>query len=109
MEQKLALERQHKYLMDLWKGGLSGERLFTARMLILCGFPINERKPSIEPDKLDLVRRKAQLADKCLAACHLHANESEHPAAFSRRQEAGVFACKQNSYTAEPDSPLRVC
>lgn len=64
MEQKLALERQHKYLMGLWQGGLSGERLFTASMLILCGFPINERKPSIEPDKLDSVRRTAQLADK---------------------------------------------
>jgi hypothetical protein len=64
MEEKLALERQHKYLMDLWQGGLSGERLFTARMLILCGFPINERKPAIEPDKLDSVRRKAQLADR---------------------------------------------
>jgi hypothetical protein len=86
MEQKLALERQHKYLMDLWQGGLSGERLFTARMLILCGFPINERKPSIEPDKLDSVRKKAQLDDKSWLHCHLHANESKDPAAFSRRQ-----------------------
>jgi hypothetical protein len=33
-------------------------------MLIPVWFSVNERKPSIEPDKLDSVRRKAQLADK---------------------------------------------
>jgi hypothetical protein len=59
-EQELALEAQHKRLMDLWQGGLTQDKLFTARMLILCGFPIRERKSeTMEP----LVRR-AQLGDR---------------------------------------------
>ncbi len=65
-ETGLALQRQQTRLMELWKGGLSGERLFTARLLIFSGLPINERKSTepIETRKLDSVERKAQLADK---------------------------------------------
>src|SRR5260370_32775387 len=65
-ETELALERQQTRLMELWKGGLSGERLFTARLLIFSGLPINERKSTepIQARKLDSVERKAQLADK---------------------------------------------
>lgn len=57
-EQKLALDNQLKRLMDLWQGGLTGERLFTARMLIFCGLPVSEHKGP------NPVVRKAQLADR---------------------------------------------
>jgi Plasmid encoded RepA protein len=57
-ERTKALADQHDRLMNLWKAGLSGERLFTARMLIYCGLPLNDTK-SMEP-----VVRKAQLGDR---------------------------------------------
>jgi hypothetical protein len=57
-EQENARERQIEKTMSLWKAGLSGDKLFTAVMLIICGLPISE-----EPSK-DPVIRKAQLGDK---------------------------------------------
>jgi hypothetical protein len=56
-EQTKAKENHVKKVMDLWKSGLSGERLYTAVMLIVCGLPISE-----EPK--NSIIRTAQLGDK---------------------------------------------
>jgi hypothetical protein len=56
-ERQLALANEHKRLMNLWQAGLSQDKLQAARMLVLCGLPINEHK------SMDPVIRKARQPD----------------------------------------------
>lgn len=57
-ELEQATSRQIEKTMSMWKAGLSGEKLFTAVMMVFCGLPVSEH----ESDKP--VVRKAQLGDK---------------------------------------------
>jgi len=57
-ERDLAVSRQVDRVMEIWKAGLSGDRLYTAVMMVICGLPVRDTR-SMEP-----VVRKAQLGDK---------------------------------------------
>jgi len=57
-EQELAIERQIDRVMEMWKTGLSGEKLYTAVMMIFCGLPVEE------PEDGGPVVRKTQLPDR---------------------------------------------
>jgi hypothetical protein len=52
----LALARQQDRILKLWQAGLSGEKLYTAKMLIICGLPLSETAQGT-------VVRKARLPD----------------------------------------------
>lgn len=55
-QKELALARHLDKLMKMWQAGISGEKLFTAQLLIYCGLPIS-------PTDQERVVRKARLAD----------------------------------------------
>lgn len=57
-EIEIATAKQVERVMAMWKAGLSGEKLYTAVMLIYCGLPLKEYK-SMEP-----IVRRAQLGDE---------------------------------------------
>ncbi|RZU29640.1 replication protein RepA [Edaphobacter modestus] len=56
LEREKAAKNQVEKLMGIWKAGLSGDKLFTAQMLIYCGLPINKTDASY-------VVRRSRLAD----------------------------------------------
>lgn len=58
VERDRAIENHVNRLSALWQAGLSGEKMFTARMLIFCGLPLSKS------DTVNKVVRKAQIGDK---------------------------------------------
>lgn len=56
-EVEVAVARQVERVMAMWNAGLSGDKLFTARMLVYCGLPL-KKSASMDP-----IVRKAQLGE----------------------------------------------
>jgi hypothetical protein len=95
-EQKRALDNQLKRLMDLWQGGLTGERLFTARMLIFCGLPVSEHKGP------NPVVRKAQLADRSWLQVSFIQTHKQVPLPFRADRTMAYFLTNKAALQQSP-------
>jgi hypothetical protein len=83
-EREQAAQKQLDRIMGLWKSGMSGDKLFTAQMLIYCGLPINKTDASS-------VVRKSRLADGSSVRVTFHQTNPDVPLPFRADRTMAYF------------------